>query len=88
MDLTTAFLQLHFVAEIYQEKPVLRYRGQMKNQAFHFCVLMRVCADMRKFILFICGFHWYFHQAGQYFEAGEWVHSLRTGGDSRMQLYY
>jgi len=87
MNLTTEFLQLQCQVLPGKTCTWLR-RDQTKNRILNFCVLVCVCVDMGKFILFICGFHWYFHQKGQCFEAEGWLCSLRTGGDSRMQLYY
>ena len=88
MNLTTEFLQLHFNAKDYQERLVLGCVEAKGRTRFFISVCSCVCVDTQKFILFICGFHWYFRQKGQCFEAGGWVCSLRTGGDSRMQLYY
>lgn len=57
-NLATEFLQLPF--SIPKESSCLVSQRSHEEPGFPF-LPVRVCEDIGEFILFICGFHWYFH---------------------------
>lgn len=68
MNLAREFLQILF--RISKESLFLVTQGSHEEPHFPF-LPVHMCEDIGEFILFVCGFHWYFHQKGQCF--GGWV---------------